>query len=84
MAFFYSQHDSIQRLIRSEARELEDPDLEARPYLISGFSKIGFDAEDSERKLKRIEEKLPSISPVSIETICNDGGDWARLLGGWQ
>lgn len=82
--FFYAKYDSLQRLVRSEARELDAEDLPARSFLVTGFSKVGFDPEDSNRKLTAIRANLHRVTPETIGQVCDDGEKWARMLGGWQ
>lgn len=81
---FFWQHDRLQRLVRSEARELDDNDLTARPYLITGLSKLGRTAADWQRMRADIEAALPTIDPRAVGAICDDQDVWARRLAGWQ
>lgn len=83
-ALFYWQHDRLQRLVRSEARELEDQDIAARPFVIMGFSRLGRTPEDWTRLSAGIETALEGIDPDRIGEICDDQTEWARRLTGWQ
>ena len=80
----YWQHDRLQRLVRSEARELDDQDIAARPFVIMGFSRLGRTPEDWTRLSAGIETALQGIDPNRIGEICDDQKEWAARLTGWQ
>lgn len=84
----YWQHDRLQRLVRSEARELDDEDIAARPFVIMGFSRLGRTPEDLQRLIPDMKAVLEGLSRAEtaekIGEICDNQKEWFTTLGGWQ
>ena len=77
-AVVHASYGRLQRLVRSEARELDQRDLTARPYLITGFSQIGPEVQ------ARLEARLDQgVAPDQIAAICAEDRGGATF-GGWQ
>lgn len=75
--FFFSQTESLSRLIRSDAKELDAADLTARPFLVTGHSTLQAGAVANIRQIIAA-EGMPDVAG-----LCR-AGEASRQLVSWQ